>query len=106
MTWQPALTSLTTPSAAATTGTETPPEGCGRRQWMLTVADNGRKLTEAEKACLMHSLESVKPDGLGLGLTEAAAARGITPGAARTRYHRARAALRSSLPHEIAEVTS
>lgn len=49
--------------------TETPPEGCGRRQWMLTVADNGRKLTEAEKACLMHSLESVKPDGLGLGLS-------------------------------------
>ena len=48
---------------------ETPPEGCGRRQWMLTVADNGRKLTEAEKACLMHSLESVKPDGLGLGLS-------------------------------------
>ena len=36
---------------------------------MLTVADNGRKLTEAEKACLMHSLESVKPDGLGLGLS-------------------------------------
>lgn len=38
-------------------------------QWMLTVADNGRRLTEAEKARLMHSLESVKPDGLGLGLS-------------------------------------
>lgn len=49
-------------------------------------------------------LELVAVDGLGL--TEAAAALGITPGAARTRYHRARAALRSSLPHEIAEVTS
>ena len=38
-------------------------------QWMLAVADNGRKLTEDEKARLMHSLESVKPDGLGLGLS-------------------------------------
>ena len=42
-------------------------------------------------------LELVAVDGLSL--TEAAGLLGITPGAARTRYHRARTALRTTFPH-------
>lgn len=41
----------------------------------------------------------------GLSLTEAAAALGITPANARTRYHRARIRLRSDLSTERCEVT-
>ena len=38
-------------------------------RWVLTVSDNGNRLTEEQKARLTHSFESVKPDGLGLGLS-------------------------------------
>ena len=41
----------------------------------------------------------------GLSLAEAAAALGIAPGAARTRYHRARTRLRTELRTELCEVT-
>ncbi|WP_298992827.1 RNA polymerase sigma factor [uncultured Pseudokineococcus sp.] len=41
----------------------------------------------------------------GLALTDAAAVLGITPGAARVRYHRARRALTHDLPSDLHEVT-
>ncbi|MEJ5946350.1 sigma-70 family RNA polymerase sigma factor [Pseudokineococcus basanitobsidens] len=41
----------------------------------------------------------------GLAVTDAAAVLGITPGAARVRYHRARRALTHDLPSDLHEVT-
>lgn len=38
-------------------------------RWTLTVSDNGNPLSEEAVKRLTHSFESVKPDGLGLGLS-------------------------------------
>lgn len=38
-------------------------------RWTLTVSDNGNRLSEEAVKRLTHSFESVKPDGLGLGLS-------------------------------------
>ncbi|WP_299038745.1 RNA polymerase sigma factor [uncultured Pseudokineococcus sp.] len=52
---------------------------------------------------LRNVVELVAVDGLAV--TDAAAVLGITPGAARVRYHRARRALTHDLPSDLHEVT-
>lgn len=69
---------------------------------------------EAEARALLASIAQL-PDPLrnvvelvavdGLAVTDAAAVLGITPGAARVRYHRARRALTQGLPSNLHEVT-
>lgn len=54
-------------------------------------------------APLRDVVELVAVDGLAV--TDAAAVLGITPGAARVRYHRARRALARDLPSDLLEVT-
>jgi two-component system sensor histidine kinase TtrS len=46
-----------------------PEESGAQKKWVLEVSDNGPALSEEEAKRLGESMESVKPEGLGLGLS-------------------------------------